>query len=539
MTPYGRAFAAARKAGKKYFMFGGIRHTTELASERKAPTRVGYNNQFPDKSEELRQQEISDRKKYADRQIELEKEYQDKIRKSQSTTGKISKQTLDRLNFEKLNKQSSLDYMRQQSEFDRMLLPGVSVGPDGVTTTNLHELYVNAPRMRIDPNNKKTMTGLLPVTDKDKNGKITKTYDRLYQDYNTGQFYLTDNHGNIIASTMSEDVAKKDNGRYMPAYRGMTEREASRQAHISDAQDQVNKHSARVGNGVTKEQLITDINNARGAFVNAVNGVVNANHLITGGLKMTFSPDYTWQDYKNGIVNFDINNQMIGAGDLLGVENPYANFLLNMINPTSMLISSGNSNLSRMDFKRKQLEPGKMQVKVANEPEVHFQTGKGKGVSHNRPVKGSKGGWRSDNKGTSVYNHGAGSGSHLETKEFQYGTVVPVYTPGKTPTMYYRTAYDNYEAPSLDVIDTGHVETPYVSPYQQQLNMTGEWPASSAIRWNSTPREGVYNTDNTYWRGLSGEGRRYSSALSNTYNNGQGFTVGYRKGGRVKKFKFI
>lgn len=493
MTPYGRAFAAARKAGKKYFMFGGIRYTTELASERKAPTRVGYESK--------------------------------KLEKIQGLNPQLQ---------QIFNEDQAKNWMSDQATVDRMLLtPGQFIDNEGVTNTNMAELYVNAPRMKIDPNNKKTLFGLVPV----------EGNNRLYQDYNTGQYYLTDNHGNIVASTMSEEVAKKDGGRYMPAYRGMTEREASRQAHISDAQDQVNKHSARVGNGVTKEQLITDINNARGAFVNAVNGVVNApNHLITGGLKMAFSPDYTWKDYKNGIVNFDINNQMIGAGDLLGVENPYANFLLNMINPTSMLISSGNSNLSRMDFKRKQLEPGKMQVKVANDPEVHFQTGKGKGVSHNRPVKGSKGGWRSDNKGTSVYNHGAGSGSHLKTITIPRSTVVPVYTPGKvnfTPTMYYRTAYDNYQVPSLDIIDTGHVETPYVSPYQQQLNMTGEWPASSAIRWNSTPREGVYNTDNTYWRGLSGEGRRYSSALSNTYNNGQGFTVGYKKGGRVKKFKFI
>lgn len=490
-----QAFAQARRAGKKTFSFNGRTYHTNTVEEMKVPIRVGYET--------------------------------DKVKRMQGINP-VLQQTFDEA--------GAKNWMSDQATVDRMLLtPGQFVDNEGMTNTNMAELYVNAPRLKIDPNNKKTQFGLIRFKsgDKDLDG-------RTWQDYNTGQIYVTDNKGNIIGSTMSEEAAKK--GEFSHYY-GYQQKDADRQAYISDAQDQVNKHSARVGNGVTKEQLITDINNARGAFVNAVNGVVNApNHLITGGLKMAFSPDYTWQDYKNGIVNFDINNQMIGAGDLLGVENPYANFLLNMINPTSMLISSGNSNLSRMDFKRKQLEPGKMQVKVANDPEVHFQTGKGKGVSHNRPVKGSKGGWRSDNKGTSVYNHGAGSGSHLETKEFQYGTVVPVYTPGKvnfTPTMYYRTAYDNYQAPGLDVIDTGHVETPFMSKWQREWIKRGEMPETDAISWNASPREGVYNTDNTYWRGLSGEGKRYSSALSNTYNNGQGFTVGYKKGGRVKKFKFI
>lgn len=490
---FNQAFVRARKQGKKTFSFNGRTYHTKTVNEMEVPTRVGYESN------------------------KLKRMY---------GINPILQQTF--------NENQAKNWMQDQAIVDRMLLtPGQFVDNEGMTNTNMAELYVNAPRLKIDPNNKKTQFGLIRFKSEDKDG-------RTWQDYNTGQIYVTDNKGNIIGSTMSEEAAKK--GEFSHYY-GYQQKDADRQAYISDAQDQVNKHSARVGNGVTKEQLIADINNARAGFANVVNGVVNVpNHLVTGGLKLAFSPDYTWKDYKNGIINPDINNQVIGAGDLFNVENPYANFLLNMANPTSLFISSSNSNMSRRGFRGKELEPGKMQVKVANEPQSRFQVGKGKGRSHNRPVKESRGGWKSDNKGTSVYHHGAGSGSHLETITIPRSTIVTTYTPGRvnfTPTMYYRTSYDNYQAPTLDIIDNGHVETPFISKWQREWIKRGEMPETNAVRWNASPREGVYNTDNTHWRGLSGEGRRYSSTLSNTYNNGQGFTVGYRKGGRVKKFKFV
>ena len=57
------------------------------------------------------------------------------------------------------------------------------------------EIIVNSPRLKIDPKYKGTTFGLL----QDQNNP------RIWQDYNTGLYYITDNYNNIIGTTLSKE----------------------------------------------------------------------------------------------------------------------------------------------------------------------------------------------------------------------------------------------------------------------------------------------------------------------------------------------
>lgn len=193
----------------------------------------------------------------------------------------------------------------------------------------MDELVIVAPYKKID---RKT-SGFIPVDERtdlvDRNGN-----SRVYFNTNNRMYYVTDNYGNIIGTTLDEK-AKNNGYKAFTSYTGSKNdliRSGSAQLADRAMMNEVNQLDRQKRDRQGKE-LIEDMNNAKTGFVNVVSQLVNLpNHAVMGAARLLASPDYKSSDYIQG---FNLNqsnkplNQTVGLGDVLEIKNEPLRFALN------------------------------------------------------------------------------------------------------------------------------------------------------------------------------------------------------------------
>lgn len=385
------------------------------------------------------------------------------------------------------------------------------------------EFVVNAPRVKIDPKNKKTMFGLLQ----------SKENPRMFTDMYSGQIYLTDNKGNIIGSTFSKEAAKKMNFSY---YHGKQQKEANRQAAVSEAVDEVNKSVGRYDQRkvLSEEKLKKDIASARNQVANVAQGVLNyPNHVILGPIAAAVRDDYSLKDYtkslspKNGfgILN-SIDNQIIGLGDVLNVEQPELRFGLNFINPTSVATTAMLYNPGQLvQTGTTKSSYGRMLVPVEQGGQFSRNIGQAATLPRVRNVNQSMG-YRATYHPVSTFKNVSGGSRPLTIKYPE----MPLY--GFTESKMKVVPVNYMEAPTystplkeLPTPDEGYVEVTTPTPWHREWFETGVMPASNSLELGTSEREGVYQNPNSIWIGLEGHGNKNKSNLGNTSHEPRGYNT--------------
>lgn len=231
----------------------------------------------------------------------------------------------------------------------------------------LPEMTATAARLKID---NKT-PGFIPV----KNSLVDKQGNpRVHKDYTSGEFFVTDNQGNIIGSSYDPNAANPD-FKGWNIYTG-TLNDAQRaeagyymnQATINEInqKDQQKKERQMMG----EEGIQKAIRDGRNTFAKAANNMVAnssnmVNHALLGPARALFNDNYSLEDYAQGFNLTRLaenNNQTVGLGDVFEVENPWARGFLNFANPTT-------AASVKFSLPSGQLVPGKgkiYNVQVAN-----------------------------------------------------------------------------------------------------------------------------------------------------------------------------
>lgn len=210
-----------------------------------------------------------------------------------------------------------------------------------------NEIGVTATYTKISPN----QSGFIPVKTQDKNNPDGST--RVYKNYTTGEYYLTDMYGNVQGRTLDPSVVQKGNWGFVKSDGG-GQRDL-RMAQTADLAHQANRNEA---NQLTRQEYERKVgteydDRVAGAkrFVvgsNMVNGMINIpNNAITGlfriaeNIKAGTPEKYSWKDYVNsftmdGMAN---GNTSIGLGSLVADRvdnlNPLVQMGLDIVNPMS------------------------------------------------------------------------------------------------------------------------------------------------------------------------------------------------------------
>lgn len=362
--------------------------------------------------------------------------------------------------------------------------------------TSMGEVVVAAPRTKVD---RKT-PGYLPVDSRtDLVGPDGLT--RVFQNYETGEYFVTDNYGNIVAQSYDPAAAT-------PGFMGwnvytgseadmvrsdLGEKKAEYDRNEVNQLAQQKEDRQRAG----EEGLIKDIQDARhnfaaGTYNFAANAFNLPNHTVMGLLRLP-SDNYSWQDYVNGfnVANFtgDVG-QTIGLGDVFEVDNPYLRAGLNFANLYSMPRGFTPSSY--------QLNAGKPYYKGT----LRYPTQQGSVYRYTKNTFPAKG-WGNE-----------ASAAQASEQLFNIGTPTMTYTPGSfTPGNIYNTGFMGIrtpEAPELQYVPT-EVFTYQNGPTNQTVMgriLTGDFvPGTTSPNWDGTIHGGqseMYNTSGQHFPGYGG-----------------------------------
>ena len=192
----------------------------------------------------------------------------------------------------------------------------------------LPEATITAARLKLD---RKT-PGYIPIS------------KNVYQNYTSGQYFLTDDQNNIIGYSEDPKAADpkfKNWDRYTGSLEDLGKIEdgiRQRKADINYFNQLAEQKKYRQLTG--QEGIIPAIQKGRSNFTKGVGNFIMSsinlpNHAIMG-IPRLLNEKYSMQDYGKGF-NFskfgDEVDQTIGLGDVLEVQNPYARFGLNFIGP--------------------------------------------------------------------------------------------------------------------------------------------------------------------------------------------------------------
>lgn len=194
--------------------------------------------------------------------------------------------------------------------------------PTKVHMNNKNEVVVTAPRTKIT---RKT-SGFLPVDESNLVNRDGNT--RVYKNYE-GRYYVVDDYDNIVGTSLNEEAANAgfDGWEiYRPWKREELDKSIAIKSADRAAMNQANQmianeqHRIRMG----EHPFIEGVNEGRGKAVNTATQFVSTpDHILWGGLKAMFDPNYTAQDYKRA---FDINpygateGRIHGLGSATNVE---------------------------------------------------------------------------------------------------------------------------------------------------------------------------------------------------------------------------
>lgn len=360
---------------------------------------------------------------------------------------------------------------------------------------NSLNVQITAPRTRVDRNT----SGYIPVDSRtdlvDKKGNT-----RTYQNYKTGEIFVTDNYGNIIGQ--SYDEAAKQNGWmgfnvYTGSKDDLTRSELGRkrQEYTTNEVNQLAKQK-ELRQRAGEEGLIKDIQKGRENFAkgtaNFVSNSTNLpNHAVLG-LARTLGDNYTIEDYLKGfnVANFTGNvDQTIGLGDVMDVENPYLRAGLNFANVYSMPRG--------VKLPSSQINPGA--PKMLN---MQVSTQPGSVYKYTKTVFPAKGWGNQASAGKTWINAPMPTAPTMTT------------TPGSiTPGSVYNTGFFDIEQKQPQAVEQVPTE---VFEYQNgPVNRTvmgriatGDFvPGTTSPNWDGTiygGSSGMYNTNGHYFSGFGG-----------------------------------
>ena len=194
-------------------------------------------------------------------------------------------------------------------------------------------VVVTAARTKLNGNEQ----GFIPITSRtdlvDFNGN-----PRLYKNYTTGEYYVTDNYGNIIGKSTDSNVEQIGFNQFRKADGSLTDLkergsvELTAQANRNEANQLARQKLERQILG--EEGLKKDIQTARNNFATTVANMAGssatmAEHATLGLLKMGMSAPgdkgYKFEDYVHGFNPVDGGDSHIyGLGSFLDLQNPYA-----------------------------------------------------------------------------------------------------------------------------------------------------------------------------------------------------------------------
>lgn len=185
--------------------------------------------------------------------------------------------------------------------------------------TNMGEAVVAAPRTTVD----RKSSGYIPVDGRtdlvDKQGNT-----RVFQNYESGEYFVTDNFGNIVGQSYDPAAAN-------PGFMGWNVYTGSREDMVrSELGEKKAEYDRNEVNQLARQKedrqrageegLIKDIqrgreNFAKGAYNVTMAGLNTPTHAVTGLLR-TIHPDYSMDDYIKGFYALE-NPQTTGLGTVV------------------------------------------------------------------------------------------------------------------------------------------------------------------------------------------------------------------------------
>lgn len=465
---FSKAFAEARKAGKKQFTWNGKIYGTQLKSEVKTPSKVTINNK-KETSEDIRgfkrvsRQEKDKRtgnyKKVTYYQPDGFTNYQ------QNYTGVPTKNGL-------LTREQAIKVFKANNAGGNTGVLGPEVSLLG------HRTHI-----------KNNMSGFIPV-------KATGTSNPVYQDYTTGEYYMVNPNTNIIIASSSDENVLKDPSLWAPYYTGYNgdENQAwgsfnnNRGARIvaDDAKSRANQEANSAFHEVVNEdgnvighngkisvkQNVAGQNAKKQAFANTVNAMLNyPNNAILGLGRVVFNPDYTLKNYVESLNLQNIGDgngeKTYGFGDMFEIEDPSLRMISNFGNAYSL---AGMLNEARVGT-----NGSKTQTYTAGEKWTVPETTSGGRVTGRNVVRNTgrsyhmghapRGGGEVYQNGWSVPNigvRGTTTKAYIPEWQLQVNQPAGVTVNGNPQFIPYNSGDYNVEEP------TNYVEaaTPYSVEYQ-------------------------------------------------------------------------
>ena len=224
----------------------------------------------------------------------------------------------------------------------------------------LPEMTATTARLKLDA---KT-PGYIPIKSELRN---SKGETRLFKNYETDQYFVTDNQGNIIGDSYDPN-AVNPNFKGWNMYTGSLD--DARRAEAGELRNIANINEVNQLDRQKKERqlmgeegLIPAIQQGREKFAKSAGNFVSnssniINHAILGPIRAAVNDNYSMQDYAQGfnVAKFGENiNQTIGLGDVAEVENPYLRGALNFANPTTLAST-------RINLPQGRIVPGKGKI---------------------------------------------------------------------------------------------------------------------------------------------------------------------------------
>lgn len=257
---------------------------------------------------------------------------------------------------------------------------GVKSTGDGFDAGTLADVEVNGLYTKINRNT----PGFIPINRADTHNTLEyqnalhvnpqnwwfdyPNYPRVFKNYSSGQYYITDVDGNVIGRTTDGSAEEKGFNHFLKVTND--KKELDKRAEFALAQE-ANKNQIYESekNKKARESSKERSESAkRGAdMLTVLGGYANMlNHPFAGVSRMVANaplryffpettPKYGMKEYISGFTPDGMvqGNNTIGAGDVLEISNPTARYLLNFYNPTAILGAVAQSVAPRVTVKQK------------------------------------------------------------------------------------------------------------------------------------------------------------------------------------------
>ena len=397
------------------------------------------------------------------------------------------------------------------------------------------EVEVTTARTKL---NRKT-SGFQPV-DENKNYNDKQGNTRLYQERGTGRYLVTDNQGNIVGYSFDPAAATSDaNWGGWIAYTGSKEDLAA--AGAGKLRDEANRNEDAQKTKQAKDRAVNEwdrqiegIRRMQGGF-NTVQGMLNMpNNIITGAIRAGVSDDYSWDDYMDSFTIDGLwrGNSSVGLGDVLELDNPYARFGANLVNPMSVFGTVMKSSTPTYKVGATEGKPIVIKSQSAGSARSNFRRG-------SRPNEGMGTNQRGQTQYGGKHNASSNVGP-VETTKIPTQRYYIYKTPGEFNPTPFNAAfrYDpkvtyvyRSETPTADFYYSGEGNP---NTYAQGRIATGKAvPGTSGENWNGGQSGGNVTVVNTKshvapaFGGITVGGGRDNQS-------GWYLPFSYKKGGRVK-----